>query len=64
MEHTGKILNPLKQKDMRDKLFFRDTLHQPCIKKQCYSGKKVLVSPSTKENADGRTKNDFYGADN
>lgn len=25
MEHTGKKLNPLKQKDMREKLFFRDS---------------------------------------
>lgn len=64
IEHSGKKINPLKQKDVRKKWFFRDTFHQPCIKKQYYSGKKVLVSSSTKENVDERTKNDFYGADN
>jgi len=49
---------------VRKKLLFRDTVHQPCIKQHCYSGKKVSVSPTTKENVDERTKNDFYGADN
>lgn len=40
------------------------SLHQPCIKRQYYSGKKVLVSLYTNERVDERTKNDFHGAEN
>lgn len=64
MEHSGRKVKPLKQKHVKMKLFFRDALNQPSIKRHYYSSKKVLVSPSTKEKNDERTKNYFHGAVN